>query len=61
MCRFVWERACPRWRRISQPRCRLTHRYRGQARSHINPVSTERLMVLSDQRLASSIIIRLNR
>ncbi|MGX0891244.1 hypothetical protein AB7M22_003252 [Pseudomonas sp. ADAK2 TE3594] len=30
----LWERACPRRRRRNQHRCRLTHRHRGQARSH---------------------------
>ncbi|PSL95705.1 hypothetical protein C7U57_00605 [Pseudomonas sp. R9.37] len=30
----MWERACPRMRRISQPIWRLTHRFREQARSH---------------------------
>ncbi|TNF81073.1 hypothetical protein FGE05_20140 [Pseudomonas sp. ICMP22404] len=27
-------RACSRWRRYIQPLCKLTHRYREQARSH---------------------------
>ncbi len=31
----MWERACPRIRWISHCRGRLTHRFRGQARSHI--------------------------
>ncbi|TNB78520.1 hypothetical protein FHJ31_25365 [Pseudomonas sp. Fig-3] len=30
----VWERACSRWRHHIQHRCKLTHRYREQARSH---------------------------
>ncbi|MBA1430662.1 hypothetical protein FHP26_18890 [Pseudomonas orientalis] len=31
----MWEGACPRLRWASQPLYRLTHRYRGQAPSHI--------------------------
>ncbi|TKK31949.1 hypothetical protein PspCFBP13528_13775 [Pseudomonas sp. CFBP13528] len=31
----MWEGACPRWRSISRQMCKLTHRYRGQAPSHI--------------------------
>ncbi|MBD0706351.1 hypothetical protein CF597_25505 [Pseudomonas sp. PSB1] len=30
----MWERACSRWRHHIQHRCKLTHRYREQARSH---------------------------
>nr|POA14220.1 hypothetical protein C1892_11970 [Pseudomonas sp. MPBD7-1] len=30
----MWERACSRWRRHLQHECKLTHRYREQARSH---------------------------
>ncbi|PTC31560.1 hypothetical protein C9382_05650 [Pseudomonas aylmerensis] len=30
----MWERACSRRRQISHPLQRLTHRFRGQARSH---------------------------
>ncbi len=30
----LWERACSRWRRRSQHRFKLTHRFREQARSH---------------------------
>ncbi|TPG76057.1 hypothetical protein EAH74_29855 [Pseudomonas mandelii] len=33
--RTLWERACSRWRWPSQKHCRLTHRFREQARSHI--------------------------
>jgi hypothetical protein len=32
-----WERACPRRRTVSQQIHRLTHRFRGQARSHRGP------------------------
>ncbi|CAN1601595.1 protein of unknown function [Pseudomonas mediterranea] len=31
-------RACPRWRQHSQHTCKLTHRYREQARSHSSSV-----------------------
>nr|POA12157.1 hypothetical protein C1892_22655 [Pseudomonas sp. MPBD7-1] len=31
----LWERACSRWRQQDQHGCKLTHRYREQARSHI--------------------------
>ncbi|PPK40511.1 hypothetical protein CD175_03450 [Pseudomonas laurylsulfatiphila] len=30
----MWERACSRKRCVRQYRCRLTHRFREQARSH---------------------------
>ncbi|RQO54979.1 hypothetical protein DBR46_12855 [Pseudomonas sp. KBW05] len=31
----MWERACPRKRSVRQCMCRLIHRLRGQARSHL--------------------------
>ncbi|AZF30818.1 hypothetical protein C4J89_1327 [Pseudomonas sp. R4-35-07] len=31
----MWEGACPRWLSVSQYSYQLTHRYRGQAPSHI--------------------------
>ena len=31
---YLWERACPRWRWISQHQCWMLWPHRGQARSH---------------------------
>ncbi|AVX89845.1 hypothetical protein PkP19E3_16615 [Pseudomonas koreensis] len=30
----LWELACQRWSRVRQPVAQMTHRHRGQARSH---------------------------
>ncbi|TVT92529.1 hypothetical protein FPT15_05820 [Pseudomonas sp. RGB] len=35
----MWGRACVRWRHISRHMHWLTHRYRGQARSHMGAIS----------------------
>jgi hypothetical protein len=35
----MWERACPRRRCVSRWKCRLIHRFREQARSHIGDAS----------------------
>ncbi|QHF37233.1 hypothetical protein PspS34_02805 [Pseudomonas sp. S34] len=40
MHRPLWERACSRTRTFIQHVCRLTHRFREQARSHIESYFT---------------------
>ncbi|AUM69374.1 hypothetical protein C0J56_10990 [Pseudomonas fluorescens] len=44
----LWERACSRWRRHIQHRCKLTHRLREQARSHTGSVVNTNLATVRD-------------
>ncbi|TNB86369.1 hypothetical protein FHJ31_09420, partial [Pseudomonas sp. Fig-3] len=44
----LWERACSRRRRPIQHECKLTHRFREQARSHIGFVLNTLAMNTTD-------------
>ncbi len=50
---LLWERACSRRRSDIQHRCRLIHRFREQARSHIQNNCVNNQYRLPDSRIAA--------